>query len=73
MVLPVQCIVPLLFYGHLLSMDSAITGLKTSHMWTPDQLVEFHSKDQSPPAKDSPATATRLIKHEHLVYMYIQY
>ena len=29
-------------------------------------------QDQSPLAKNSPATATRLTKHEHLVYIYVE-
>ena len=30
------------------------------------QLVEFYLKDQSPNAKNGPATATRLMKHERI-------
>ena len=36
------------------------------------QLVEFHSKDQSPPAKNGPATATRLIKNKCLAYICVE-
>ena len=70
-----QCSVLLLFYGHLLSMDSYMAAttddeLKTMQSYIDAwpvslQLVEFHSsKDQSPPAKNDPATATRLTKCE---------
>ena len=42
---------------------------KTSRTEIPDLffLASFHSRDQVPPAINSPATATRLIKCEHLV------
>ena len=36
------------------------------------QLVEFQSKDRSPPAKNSLATATRLIKHKHLASICVE-
>ena len=36
------------------------------------QLAEFHSKDRSPPAKNSPATTTRLTKHECLAYICVE-
>ena len=36
------------------------------------RLVEFHSKDSSPPAKNGPATATILMKRERLVYICVE-
>ena len=66
----------------LLSLDSYKTattdnGLKIKPVimdtWPVSlQLVEFQSKDQSPPAKNGLATATRLIKHEHLAYICVE-
>ena len=65
----------------LLSMDSYETattdnGLKNQlymNAWPVSwQLVEFQSKDQSPPAKNSLATATRLIKHKGLAYICVE-
>ena len=36
------------------------------------QLVEFHLKDRSLSAKNGPATATRLIKHQRLAYVCVE-
>ena len=60
------------------SYDTATTdnGLKNQSYidaWPVSlQLVEFHSKDRSLPAKNGPATATRLIKHERLAYICVE-
>ena len=35
-------------------------------------LASFHSRDRAPPAINSPATATRLIKRERLVYICVE-
>ena len=35
-------------------------------------LAPFHSRDQAPPAINSPATATRLIKRERLVHICVE-
>ena len=65
----------------LIAMDSYETdttdnGLKNQSYidaWPVSlQLVEFHSKDRSLPAKSGPATATRLIKHECLAYICVK-
>ena len=35
-------------------------------------LAPFHLRDRAPPAINSPATATRLIKRERLVYICVE-
>ena len=47
---------------------------KTSRTGIPDLffLAPFHLRDRVPPAINSPATATRLIKRERLVYICVE-
>ena len=53
--------------------DTGLTNQSYTDAWPISlQLVEFHSKDRSPPAKNGPATATRLIKHKRLAYICVE-
>ena len=61
----VYCANLLFFYGYLLSMDfyKLIRDLNLSYMdaWAVSvQLVKFHLKDRSPPAKNGPGTTYKI-------------
>ena len=69
----------ILYICYCASLDSYVAGSATYGLYTsrtgiPDLffLTPFHSRDRAPPAINSPAIATRLIKRERLVHICVE-